>query len=98
MKEAKVSQMQDDQFLTGNPTVHSRGPFVGSALVAFADPLPNVPAMVGTKLQLELLLQESLVDLSAVSEVILSDAGRDAPGSAADRRGVPRGRRPADPD
>ena len=75
MKEAKVSQMQDDQFLTGNPTVHSRGPFVGSALVAFADPLPNVPAMVGTKLQLELLLQESLVDLSAVSEVILSDAG-----------------------
>ncbi|WP_241654301.1 HDOD domain-containing protein [Granulicella sibirica] len=75
MKEAKVSQMQDDQFLTGDPTIHSPGLFIGSPIVAFADPLPDVPAMVGTKLQLELLLQESLVDLSAVSEVILSDAG-----------------------
>jgi HD-like signal output (HDOD) protein len=31
--------------------------------------------MISTRLQLELLLQESLIDLSAVSEVILSDAG-----------------------
>jgi HD-like signal output (HDOD) protein len=42
---------------------------------AVADALPNVPTMAGTRLQLELLLQESLIDLSAVTEVILSDAG-----------------------
>jgi len=31
--------------------------------------------MLSTRLQLELLLQDSLIDLSAVSQVILSDAG-----------------------
>lgn len=41
----------------------------------FMDPLPRIPAMAATTLQLEFLLQESLVDLKAISEVILSDAG-----------------------
>ena len=39
------------------------------------DPLPQIPAMAATTLQLELLLQEPLVDLKIVSEVILSDPG-----------------------
>ncbi len=42
---------------------------------AASDLLPHVPTMLGTRLQLELLFQESLIDLSAVTEVILSDAG-----------------------
>jgi len=40
-----------------------------------SDLLPSVPSMLSTRLQLELLLQDSTVDLSAVSQVILSDAG-----------------------
>lgn len=44
-------------------------------LMPFADPLPRIPAMAATTLQLELLLQGSLVDLRAISAVILSDAG-----------------------
>jgi HD-like signal output (HDOD) protein len=39
------------------------------------DPLPNVPILLSTRLQLELLLQEPVLDLSAVSEVILQDLG-----------------------
>jgi HD-like signal output (HDOD) protein len=39
------------------------------------DLLPHVPALLSTQLQLELLLQESWIDLKAVSQVILSDAG-----------------------
>ncbi len=40
-----------------------------------ADPLPRFPSMIATRLQLELLLQDSSVDLTAVSQVILADAG-----------------------
>lgn len=43
--------------------------------LSFMDPLPRIPAMAATTLQLEFLLQEPLVDLKAISEVILSDAG-----------------------
>jgi HD-like signal output (HDOD) protein len=39
------------------------------------DPLPDVPIMLSTRLQLELLLQEPALDLRAVSEVILDDLG-----------------------
>jgi HD-like signal output (HDOD) protein len=39
------------------------------------DPLPQIPTMAATALQLELLLQDTSVDLKAISEVILSDAG-----------------------
>jgi HD-like signal output (HDOD) protein len=42
---------------------------------ASADPLPDVPIMLATRLQLELLLQEPVLDLRAVSEVILEDLG-----------------------
>jgi len=43
--------------------------------LTFADPLPTLPTMITTRLQLELLLQDSLIDLRAVSEVILADPG-----------------------
>ena len=40
-----------------------------------ADPLPDIPILLSTRLQLELLLQEPALDLRAVSEVILQDLG-----------------------
>ena len=39
------------------------------------DPLPDIPILLATRLQLELLLQEPALDLRAVSEVILEDLG-----------------------
>lgn len=39
------------------------------------DPFPPIPAMAATMLQLELLLQDAPVDLKAMADVILSDAG-----------------------
>jgi HD-like signal output (HDOD) protein len=42
---------------------------------AFADPLPNIPVTAMTRLQLDLLLAGHSIDLTAVSEVILADAG-----------------------
>ncbi len=39
------------------------------------DPLPGIPAMLTTRLQLELLMQEPAIDLRAVSEVVLADVG-----------------------
>jgi c-di-GMP-related signal transduction protein len=42
---------------------------------AFRDPLPNLPIMTATRLRLELLLADSVVDLKGVTEVILADAG-----------------------
>lgn len=47
-------------------------------LLSFPDTpeaLPAVPVLLSTRLQLELLLDEQLLDLRAVSEVILSDPG-----------------------
>ena len=49
--------------------------FAKSSLLEVADVLPNIPTMVSTRLRLELLLQESSVDLTEMSEVILSDVG-----------------------
>ena len=40
-----------------------------------AEPLPDIPVLLSTRLQLELLLQERVLDLRAVSEVILQDLG-----------------------
>ncbi len=45
------------------------------AWYARPDPLPDIPIMPATRLQLELLLQEPVLDLRAVSEVILEDLG-----------------------
>ena len=42
---------------------------------AFSDQLPNIPVTAMTRLQLDLLLAGHSVDLTAVSEVILADAG-----------------------
>src|SRR5665213_3052185 len=42
---------------------------------AFTDPLPNIPVTGMTRLQLDLLLAGRSIDLTAVSEVVLADAG-----------------------
>ncbi len=42
---------------------------------ASADPLPGIPILLSTRLQLELLLQEPVLDLRAVAQVILEDVG-----------------------
>jgi HD-like signal output (HDOD) protein len=47
----------------------------GSLTFAFSDPLPNIPVTAMTRLQLDLLLAGRSINLSAVGEVILSDAG-----------------------
>lgn len=41
----------------------------------FVDPLPPIPTMAATTLQLELLLHNPLLDLRTISGVILSDVG-----------------------
>lgn len=43
--------------------------------LSLIDPFPQIPAMAATMLQLELLLQDAVVDLKALAEVVLSDAG-----------------------
>jgi len=65
--------MFDDPFLPYDQNASVPPLFVASSL--FPDPLPSVPTMIATRLQLELLLQESPIDLGAVSEVILADPG-----------------------
>lgn len=39
------------------------------------DPLPSLPIMSATRLQLDLLLSDSAIDLKGVAQVILADAG-----------------------
>ena len=39
------------------------------------DPLPSLPIMAATRLQLDLLLSNSVIDLKTVAEVVLADAG-----------------------
>jgi HD-like signal output (HDOD) protein len=67
--------MQDDHNLAENQQLFFPASFIATTPVIAVDPLPQVPTLATTRLQLELLLQESYIDLSAVSEVILSDAG-----------------------
>lgn len=40
-----------------------------------SDPLPSLPIMCATRLQLELLLKDSVIDLKSVTDVVLTDAG-----------------------
>ena len=39
------------------------------------DPLPSLPIMAATRLQLDLLLSNSVIDLKTVAEVVMADAG-----------------------
>lgn len=39
------------------------------------DPLPSLPIMATTRLQLDLLMNDSVIDLKCVAEVVLADAG-----------------------
>lgn len=43
--------------------------------VPVAEPLPSLPIMAATRLQLELLLNDSVTDLRRVTEIILADPG-----------------------
>lgn len=45
------------------------------SVLPFVDPLPRIPTMAATTLQLDFLLQRPSVDLKAISAVVLSDAG-----------------------
>ena len=47
----------------------------GVPLLEAGDALPQMPILAATRLQLELLLQERSVDLKAIAEIILADAG-----------------------
>jgi len=67
--------MHDHPYFSEYSQVSTSTLFGTPSVLPFADPLPNLPMMVTTRLRLELLLQHSLLDLRAVSEVILSDAG-----------------------
>ena len=44
-------------------------------VLAFPDPFPTVPTLLATRIQLELLLGEPLIDLRAVSAAVLQDPG-----------------------
>lgn len=67
--------MSDRQERLGTYTNREYAAAPAFPALSFVDPLPRISAMAATSLQLELLLQEPLVDLKAISEVILSDAG-----------------------
>ncbi|MGI4828085.1 MAG: HDOD domain-containing protein [Janthinobacterium lividum] len=67
--------MSDRQERLGTYTIKDFAAAAAFPALSFVDPLPRIPAMAATTLQLEFLLQESLVDLKAISKVILSDAG-----------------------
>ena len=49
--------------------------FPAGRLLAFPDLLPTVPTLLATRIQLELLLGEPLIDLRAVSAAVLRDPG-----------------------
>lgn len=67
--------MHNDHDLPSIPAALSPSLFAGPSWLAAADALPQMPTMASTRLRMELLLQDSSVDLKAMSEVILSDAG-----------------------
>lgn len=67
--------MQSGQSLRGRSTFLSNNFLTPSPQLPAADPLPSLPIMCTTRLQLDLLLNDSVIDLKAVTEVILADAG-----------------------
>jgi HD-like signal output (HDOD) protein len=67
--------MQDEHTMSQIAAMSIANLIAASKAERLADALPVIPTMIGTRLQLELLLQETTVDLSAISEVILSDPG-----------------------
>lgn len=67
--------MQNDQSPRGQTPFLSANLLSPSPASSAGDPLPNLPIMCTTRLQLDLLLNDSVIDLRAVTEVILADAG-----------------------
>jgi hypothetical protein len=75
MKRVSIRTMPNTIYLSEAPWASATISGAVCAALASVDPLPHIPTMAATSLQLELLLQESSIDLKAVSELILSDAG-----------------------
>jgi HD-like signal output (HDOD) protein len=74
-ERVKVINMGHTGIYQDDEVVSSAKMFSGAPTFAFADPLPNIPVTAMTRLQLDLLLSGRSINLSAVGEVILSDAG-----------------------
>src|SRR5665213_3076763 len=74
-EQVKIFDMSRTQIYENEEVMSSASMFSGLPAFAFADPLPNIPVTAMTRLQLDLLLAGRSIDLSAVGEVILSDAG-----------------------
>jgi hypothetical protein len=53
----------------------SQGKLPKGRLLAFPVPFPAVPTLLATRIQLELLLSEPLIDLRDISAAVLSDPG-----------------------
>jgi len=75
MEKGQSFLMQDDSSFLNDALFVPPSFVSASAALSFSDPLPSLPIMLTTRLQLELLLNDSVIDLSAVTEVILGDAG-----------------------
>lgn len=67
--------MHHQDWISQQPCTAAVDSFNAASATASEDPLPKIPAMFATRLQLQLLLQDSCIDLKAVANVILSDAG-----------------------
>lgn len=67
--------MQNDQSLGDQAAFLSVNVGSPSLSLSFPDPLPSLPILCATRLRLDLLLNDSVIDLKAVSEVVLADAG-----------------------
>lgn len=67
--------MQTDRFSEEQPEVLLQGSSSFVVPLAVIDSLPNLPIMTSTRLQLELLVNDTVTDLKAVAEVILADPG-----------------------
>jgi len=74
-ERVKIIDMGRTQIYENDEVLGCASMFSGVPAFAFADPLPNIPVTAMTRLQLDLLLAGRSIDLSAVGEVILSDAG-----------------------
>jgi HD-like signal output (HDOD) protein len=74
-ERVKVINMGHAGIYQDDEVASSTSMFSEPPTFAFADPFPNIPVTAMTRLQLDLLLAGRSINLSAVGEVILSDAG-----------------------
>ena len=67
--------MQSELPLQEQRSSPSAAVYHAASKLEFGDVLPDIPTMLGTRLQLELLFQDTWIDLAAVARVILADPG-----------------------